>query len=335
MSCKTAVLGATGLVGREIVNLLEEREFPVSDLYLYASENSAGEKMSFFGEDITIKALKPDNVENCDIYLSSMPGEVSQQIIPEIQEKNSGVIIDNSSSFRMDRDVPLVVPEVNGELLDENEDLIANPNCSTIQLVMVLKPLLDEFGLKRVLVSTYQSASGSGAEAVSALKKESRARLQNGDCKAEYYDNPIAFNLLPAIDYFHEDGFSNEEIKMRRESRKILAEEDIEINCTCVRVPVEYGHAESVYLELEEKTQAEMVSDLLDQAVGVKVLDEPEAGVYPQPLDTEKTDDVLVGRIRNDRDRSRGIHLYIAANNIRKGAALNAVQIAEKINSGK
>ena len=332
MRSDIAVLGATGLVGREIVSLLEERDFPLDDISFYASSSSAGKTMQFKGRSIEIEELNMKNISDHDIFLSSLPGEVSSEYLPRIRDKSSGVIIDNSSAFRMDSEIPLVVPEINSEDLDGDKRHIANPNCSTIQMVMVLKPLLDEFGIERVIASTYQSVSGSGAEALKALEDESRRALQ-GEEEVEpgYYRHPIAFNLLPDIDYFHEDGFSQEEIKMRQETRKILHREDLSVNCTCVRVPVKFGHAESVYLELGGSFSLLEVYNLLERMPGVVVEDNPAEGVYPTPLTAEDSDKVFVGRMRRDRDNEQGLHLYIVADNIRKGAALNAVQIAEEL----
>ncbi len=331
MSYEIAVLGATGMVGREILNLLEERDFPVSNIYLYSSSESAGEKIVFKNDELVVRELAMNDMKDCDLYLSSLPRKVSKKFLPKIKNNFAGLIVDNSSAFRMDPDIPLIVPEVNGDKLLNMGKFIANPNCSTIQLVMVLNNLQNDFGLKKILVSTYQSVSGSGAEALNALKKESQDHLADkNNVNSKYYPQQIAFNLLPAIDYFHDDGFSQEEIKMRQESRKILGIEDLEINCTCVRVPIEFGHAESVYLELESDFMLKEIYNSLSQAPGVKVLDDPENDIYPTPLQSESSDKVLVGRIRKNRDNNNGLHLYIVANNIRKGAALNAVQIAEK-----
>ncbi len=331
MRSDLAVLGATGLVGREIVSLLEERDFPLDDISFYASSSSAGNAMQFQGQVVEIEELNMKNISDHDIFLSSLPGEVSSEYLPRIRDKCSGVIIDNSSAFRMEPEIPLVVPEINSGDLEGDKRHIANPNCSTIQMVMVLKPLLDEFGIELVIASTYQSVSGSGAEALEALEDESRRALQGKEVEPGYYRHPIAFNLLPDIDYFHDDGFSQEEIKMRQETRKILHRDDLSVNCTCVRVPVKFGHAESVYLELSSSFSLSEVNELLERMPGVAVEDDPAEGVYPTPLTAEDSDKVFVGRMRRDRDNEQGLHLYIVADNIRKGAALNAVQIAEEL----
>ncbi len=335
MTFDVAILGATGMVGREIVSILAEKNFPINNLYLYASSKSAGEKLDFQDKKITVRELTMNNLESCDFYLSSLPRNVSKKFLPRIQNNFQGLIVDNSSAFRLDPDIPLIVPEVNGEKIKKSDKLIANPNCSTIQLVMVLNILAKKYGLQKVLVSTYQSVSGSGAEALNALEKEAKNHLENAEVQPEYYAHPIAFNLLPAIDYFHDDGFSQEEVKMRKESKKILGLANLEINCTCVRVPIEFGHAETVYLELDSNFKLQEVRSSLDQTPGVRVLDEPENNIYPTPRKIMETDEVLVGRIRRDRDNKNSLHLYLVANNIRKGAALNAVQIAERFYDGE
>lgn len=330
MSYDIAILGATGMVGREIITLLEERDFPTDNLYLYSSSKSAGDELKFRNERLEVRELNMNNMENCELCLSSLPRKVSKEFLPKIKSSFSGLIIDNSSAFRMDNDIPLVVPEVNGNRLNDNEKLIANPNCSTIQLVMILDVLQKQFGLKKIIANTYQSVSGSGAEALNALREESKKYLAGEKFDPEYYAHPIAFNLLPAIDYFHDDGFSQEEVKMRQESRKILELEALDINCTCVRVPIEIGHAESVFLELKSNFGLQDIYDSLSKASGIKIMDKPEEDIYPTPGHLVNTDKVLVGRIRKNRDNTKGLHLFIVANNIRKGAALNAVQIAER-----
>lgn len=330
MSYNIGVLGASGLVGQEIVKILEERNFPIRDIRLFASERSAGKTVDFKGKNIEIEKLTVGAAKDCDILLSSMPSGISQEIIPEIADRDT-VVIDNSSAFRQVDGIPLIVPEVNSEAIPEKPEIIANPNCSTIQLVLILKPLADRYGLDEIVVSTYQSVSGSGQKALESLREESAEALKSGRSQAKYYERPIAFNLLPAIDYFHADGFSNEEVKMLNESRKILGEPELHLNATCVRVPVYYGHAESCYLKLNKDFNIADIKELLAGAPGVKLYDNPENAEYPEPVLAEETDETLVGRIRRDRLNSRALNLYIAANNIRKGAALNAVQIAEEL----
>ncbi|MGM0414561.1 MAG: aspartate-semialdehyde dehydrogenase [Bacillota bacterium] len=330
MSYNVGVLGASGLVGQEIVGILEEREFPLNNIRLFASERSAGKTVEFKDKIIEIEKLTVKKAKECDILLSSMPSGISEEIIPEIADRDT-IVIDNSSAFRQVDGIPLIVPEVNRRAIPEKPEIIANPNCSTIQLVLVLKPLADSYGLDEVVVSTYQSVSGSGQRALESLKEESAENLKSGSKKAKYYERPIAFNLLPAIDYFHDDGFSNEEVKMLNESRKILGEPELHLNATCVRVPVYYGHAESCYLKLNKDFKLDDIKNLLAAAPGVKLYDNPEKAEYPEPILSEETDQTLVGRIRRDRVNSQALNLYIAANNIRKGAALNAVQIAEEL----
>ncbi|MFW5993878.1 MAG: aspartate-semialdehyde dehydrogenase [Halanaerobiaceae bacterium] len=330
MSYNIGVLGASGLVGQEIIKILEERNFPIRDIRLFASERSAGKTVDFKGKNIEIEKLTVGAAKDCDILLSSMPSGISQEIIPEIADRDT-VVIDNSSAFRQVDGIPLIVPEVNSEVIPEKPEIIANPNCSTIQLVLILKPLADRYGLDEIVVSTYQSVSGSGQKALESLREESAEALKSGRSQAKYYERPIAFNLLPAIDYFHADGFSNEEVKMLNESRKILGEPELHLNATCVRVPVYYGHAESCYLKLNKDFNIADIKELLAGAPGVKLYDNPEHAEYPEPVLAEETDETLVGRIRRDRLNSRALNLYIAANNIRKGAALNAVQIAEEL----
>ncbi|MFN2364765.1 MAG: aspartate-semialdehyde dehydrogenase [Halarsenatibacteraceae bacterium] len=330
MSYNIGVLGASGLVGQEIVKILEEREFPLKNIRLFASERSAGKTIEFKGKKVEIEKLTVEKAKESDILLSSMPSGISQEIIPEIADSDT-IVIDNSSAFRQVEGIPLIVPEVNRGAIPDRPEIIANPNCSTIQLVLVLKPLADKYGLDEVVVSTYQSVSGSGQKALEALRDEAFEQLKSGSKQAKYYERPIAFNLLPAIDYFHADGFSNEEVKMLNESRKILGDPELHLNATCVRVPVYYGHAESCYLILNRDFKLDAIKDLLAAAPGVKLYDNPENAEYPEPVLAEETDETLVGRIRRDRVNTKALNLYIAANNIRKGAALNAVQIAEEL----
>lgn len=330
MNYNIGVLGASGLVGQEIIRILEERDFPLNRLRLFASERSAGKTIEFKGKKIEIEELTVKKAKESEILLSSMPSGISQEIIPEIADSNT-IVIDNSSAFRQVEGIPLIVPEVNSRAIPDKPEIIANPNCSTIQLVLVLKPLSDKYGLDEVVISTYQSVSGSGQKALEALQEESVEHLKTDRKQAKYYQRPIAFNLLPAIDYFHEDGFSNEEVKMLNESRKILGKPELHLNATCVRVPVYYGHAESCYLKLRKDFKLNDIKDLLAAAPGVKLYDNPEQAEYPEPVLSEETDETLVGRIRRDRVNPRALNLYIAANNIRKGAALNAVQIAEEL----
>lgn len=327
---KVAVLGASGLVGREMVKILEERKFPVKELKLLASHRSAGKKISFKGRKITVRACTEKSFHDVDIALFSAGSEAGRYY-GKIAARQGTIVIDNSKAFRMDADVPLVVPEVNAAALKEHDGIIANPNCSTIQLVLVLKPIYNVAGLKRVIVSTYQSVSGTGKDAVQELMEQSEAILSNSGFRPEIYPHQIAFNVIPHIDDFLENGYSREEMKIVLETKKILSDEKLQISSTAVRVPVILGHSESVYLETEKIIKQEKLSKLLNAAPGLKVIDDLQNNLYPLPVMCKFGDDVLVGRIRQDLDIETGLHLWIVGDNLRKGAALNAVQIAEKL----
>ncbi|MEM9292808.1 MAG: aspartate-semialdehyde dehydrogenase [Acidobacteriota bacterium] len=339
MSFRVAILGATGLVGQTLLSILEERSFPVSELLPLASARSAGASVSFRGEAVVVQEAVPDAFEGVDIVLSSAGASVSRRLLPEAARRGA-VSVDNTSAYRMDPAVPLVVPEVNAHRIPEygEQRILANPNCSTIQLVLVLKPLLDTFGLRRVVVSTYQSSGGAGAEAMRQLEEDSRADLageplpQRGDDAA--FPSTLAFDCLPQIDVFREAGETKEEEKMRRETPKIL-EVEVPLSATCVRVPVRIGHSEAVWVETEKEASPQAVRELLATAPGVAVVDDPSAalasGRYPTARAADGRDPVYVGRIRRDTSRSddHGLALWVVADNIRKGAALNAVQVAE------
>ncbi len=327
---KVAVLGATGLVGREMVKILEERKFPVKDLKLFASPKSAGKKIIFRGQKLIVEACHERSFQDVDIALFSAGSEPGR-FYGEIAARGGTIVIDNSKAFRMDADVPLVVPEVNKEALSSHRGIIANPNCSTIQLVLALKPILDKAGLNRIIVSTYQAVSGTGKDAVKELLEQTEAILSKSGFKPEVYPHQIAFNVLPHIDKFEENGFSREEMKIIEETRKILNDKDLMISSTAVRVPVIRGHAESVYLETKEELELDTVRQLLAEAPGVKVLDDLSNNLYPLPVMCTFGDEVLVGRIRKDLDIKNGLHLWVVGDNLRKGAALNAVQIAEQV----
>ena len=325
-----AVVGATGMVGTEILKILEEREFPVGELTLLASERSAGTKLKFKGEEITVKLLEDESFEGVDIGLFSPGGSVSAQYAPKAAAAGA-VVIDNTSHFRMDPDVPLVVPEVNPEALSMfvRKNIVANPNCSTIQLVVALKPIHDRAHIERIVVSSYQAVSGAGKAAVDELSKQTRALLTMKDIESEVFPHRIAFNCLPQIDVFLDDGYTKEEEKMVNETRKIFGDDSIGISATAVRVPVFIGHSESINIETEDEITPEEVRELLAVAPGVEVIDDPKEGAYPMALDAAANDDVLVGRIRADLSVENGINMWVVADNLRKGAALNAVQIAE------
>lgn len=331
MSYKVAVVGATGNVGRAILSTLSEREFPVSEVIALASPRSAGQEISF-GEDRLLKVqnLEKFDFKGVDIVLASAGSKVSAEFAPRAT-KAGAVVIDNSSYFRMDKDVPLVVPEVNPEAiaLYKKKGIIANPNCSTIQMVVALKPLHDMATIKRVVVSTYQSVSGAGKAAMDELFDQTRAIYANGDPKREVFSKAIAFNVIPQIDVFMEDGFTKEEWKMRVETKKIL-DAAIEVTATCVRVPVFVCHSESVNIEFKDAITVAQARKALQKAPGVVVVDkhEPEEG-FVTPAEISGEDSVYVSRIRKDETVKHGLSLWIVADNLRKGAATNAVQIAE------
>ncbi len=325
-----AVVGATGAVGNEMLRVLEEREFPVKELRLLASERSEGNSLEFRGEDILVQTLARDSFQGIDIALFSAGGERSREFCP-IAAAAGAVCIDNSSAWRLDPDVPLVVPEVNPQEIARyvNRGIIANPNCSTIQLVVALKPLHDFGGIRRIVVSTYQAVSGTGQKAIDELRIQAGELLNGRPSAPKVYPHQIAFNCLPQIDSFLENGYTGEEMKMVNETRKILADDNIGVTATTVRVPVFYGHSESVNVETVTKITAARARELLDGAAGVNLVDDPANGLYPMPVDAAGQDQVLVGRVREDGTIANGLNLWICADNLRKGAATNAVQIAE------
>lgn len=331
MGLQVAVLGATGLVGRTMLELLEKRNFPAECVRVLASERSAGSTLTFRGVELTVEAAVPQSFEGVDLVLSSAGGSVSQQLLPAAAACGA-ICIDNTSAFRMDDDVPLVVPEVNGHRALEPlpRRIISNPNCSTIQLVMVLKPLHDAFGVNRVHVASYQSVSGAGSRALQELHEETNAVLAGRDYERRVFPHSIAFNVLPHIDVFLSDGDSKEEWKLRFETKKIL-EAPVGVHATCVRVPVRYGHSEAVWIETREKISPETAREALKAAPGVVVLDDSAKHLYPTPQLAAGNDAVYVGRIRSDPTCQNGLALWIVSDNIRKGAALNAIQIAELI----
>jgi len=326
---RVAVVGATGAVGKEMIKTLEQRNFPVSKIKLLASSRSAGKKLKFKGEEITVEELKPESFEGIDIALFSAGGERSKIFAPEAV-KRGAVVIDNSSAFRMEPDVPLVVPEVNPEDVEWHKGIIANPNCSTIQMVVVLKPLHNVAKIKRVVVATYQAVSGAGAQAIEELKEQTKAVLEGKPVPPpKKIPKQIAFNCVPHIDKFFESGYTREELKMVNETKKIMHDDSIKVSPTCVRVPVFIGHSEAVNLEFENSISPEEAREVLSKAPGVKVVDDFENLLYPTPIDVAGRDEVLVGRIRKDDTIDNGLNLWIVGDNLRKGAALNAVQIAE------
>jgi aspartate-semialdehyde dehydrogenase len=324
-----AIVGATGAVGTQMIECLEERKFPVGKIKLLASSRSAGEVLEFAGKPVVVEELTHDSFEGIDIALFSAGGERSKEFCPSAA-KAGAVCIDNSSAWRMDKDVPLVVPEVNPHAIADyqKKGIVANPNCSTIQMVVALKPLHDYGVIKRIIVSTYQAVSGTGNKAIEELRVQSGELLNGRPTKNEVYPHRIAFNCLPQIDSFCDNGYTKEEMKMANETAKIM-ESDIKTTATCVRVTVFYGHSESVNIETARKISADKARELLEDAPGVELVDDPIAGEYPMPIDAVGDDLTLVGRIREDNTIANGLNLWIVADNIRKGAAANAVQIAE------
>jgi aspartate-semialdehyde dehydrogenase len=319
-----AVVGATGLVGRKMLQVLEERKFPVSRLLLLASRNSVGKHISFGGHKMPVHELTHESFAGTEIALFSAGAAVSKDFAPAAV-KAGALVIDNSSAFRMDDRVPLVVPEVNPYAIEHHKGIIANPNCSTIQMVVVLKPLHDRWKIKRVVVSTYQSVTGAGQLAVNQLEAE----LAEEEGYERKFPHQIAYNALPQIDVFYEDGDSKEEHKMIDETKKIMGDDAIRVSATCVRVPVIGGHSESVNIEFERPFDVDDVREALKNAPGVVVQDDPVHGMYPMPITAADRDEVFVGRIRRDKSLRSGLNLWIVSDNLRKGGATNAVQIAE------
>jgi aspartate-semialdehyde dehydrogenase len=325
-----AVVGATGAVGEQMREVLEERLFPVEGLRLLASERSAGRPLEFRGEEIRVSVLREDSFKGIDIALFSAGGAVSDKFAP-LAVASSSVVVDNTARFRMEPDVPLVVPEVNPEEIVhyKQRGIIANPNCSTIQMVVALKPIHDAARIKRVVVSSYQSVSGAGRMAMEELSQQTVALFNGKELKKEKFPHQIAFNCIPHIDTFLEGGYTKEEMKMVNETRKILGEPTLRITATAVRVPVFCGHSESVNIETEKKLTIKDVRAILREAPGVLLCDDPDKNIYPMAIDAVGKDATLVGRVREDDSVPNGINLWIVADNLRKGAALNAVQIAE------
>ncbi len=319
-----AVVGATGLVGRKMLQVLEERHFPIADLRLLASKKSAGTSLTYDGKAFRVEELKPTSFKGIDVALFSAGAVVSREYCP-LAARAGALAIDNSSAFRLEPDVPLVVPEVNPLEMFRHKGIIANPNCSTIQMVVVLKPLHDKWKIKRVVVSTYQSVTGAGKLAVSQLESE----IARESAPVRKFPHPIAYNVLPHIDVFGETGYSKEEMKMVHETKKILGDDSIAVTATCVRVPVIGGHSESVNIEFDRAFQLDEVRPLLNGAPGVCLMDDPRQNIYPMPIWAHEKDDVFVGRIRRDDTIKNGLNLWIVSDNLRKGAATNAVQIAE------
>lgn len=333
---KVAVVGATGAVGETMLSILAERKFPAAEVIALASERSAGSDVKYGDDDIEVQDLATFDPAGIDIALFSAGGDISKQYAPKFAAAGA-VVIDNSSAFRQDEDVPLVVAEVNPEAITRRpRGIISNPNCSTMQMMVALKPLHDAAGITRINVATYQSVSGAGRSALEELGRQTAGLLNFHSAEPERFPVQIAFNLIPQIDAFLDNGYTREEMKLVWETRKILGDDSIQVNPTAVRVPVFYGHAEAVNVETTKKLTADEVRGLLAQAPGIEVVDERVPGGYPTPVThASGTDPVYVGRIREDESHPSAINLWIVADNIRKGAALNAVQIAELVATGR
>lgn len=337
-----AVVGATGAVGTKMIQMLEQANFPINEVKLLASKRSAGKKALFNGKEIEIQETTANSFENVDIALFSAGGSISKQFAPEAV-KRGAVVIDNTSAYRMDAEVPLVVPEVNEEAIRSHKGIIANPNCSTIQMMVALEPIRKQYGLDRVIVSTYQAVSGAGVSAVKEMKEQAQHMLNGESYEAAILPSggdkkhfPIAFNALPQIDLFTEDGYTFEELKMINETKKIMGDDNIKVSATCVRIPVISGHSESVYIEVKEDgASVASIQELMKKAPGVELQDDPANQVYPTALEAEGKKETFVGRIRKDRDLDKGYHMWIVSDNLIKGAAWNSVQIAESLHKLK
>ena len=325
-----AVVGATGAVGEEMRLVLEERKFPVEKLSLFASGRSAGREYEFKGDKVVVQELKDDSFGGIDIALFSAGDEVSAHFAP-LAVRQGTIVIDNCKYFRMDPNVPLVVPEVNPDALKWHKGIIANPNCSTIQMVVALKPIYDEVGIERVVVATYQSVSGTGREAMEELKMQSESIAKGEEFEIKVYPYQIAYNAIPHIGAFEENGYTSEEMKMLNETRKIMGDDKIRVVATTVRVPVYRAHSEVVHIETKKKISVQRAQEILSSFPGIKVIDNPKKLEYPLPLFAEGKDEVFVGRIREDISTENGLVMWIVSDNLRKGAALNAVQIAEQL----
>ena len=328
--CHVAVVGATGLVGREFIRVLEQRDFPMASIGLFASDRSAGKTLFVNRQEVMVEETSPESFKNVDIALFSAGVEQSLHFSP-LAVKSGAVVIDNSAAFRMDPNVPLVVPEVNVEDLKQHKGIIANPNCSTIQMVVALYPLHKVNPIRRIVVDTCQAVSGTGSAALEELSNQSKLILEGKDAVPHVYPHQIAFNILPEIDVFLDNGYSREEWKMVKETQRIMHAEDLAISATCVRVPVYVGHSEAIHVEFANPMTPEEARSILSEAPGVKVRDDLSVSLYPHPWAAAGTDDVLVGRIRQDVSHPNGLVLWVVADNLRKGAALNAVQIAEEL----
>ena len=328
--CKIALIGATGAVGQVFLSILEERSFPASDIRLCASERSFGKEIKVRGEKLIVEEATPQLLSEVDFVFISASGSVSRQMAPLAVDQGA-IVIDKSSAFRMDPNVPLVVPEINPGDLHDHHGIIASPNCTTTPMVMALKPLNEANPAKRIVAASYQSVTGTGASAGEELLAQSRDVLDGKDASMNVYPHQIAFNVLPHVEEFLENGYTTEEMKMQNETRKILHAPDLKVSTTCVRVPVMVSHAEAINVEFTDPISPGEVREILSTMPGVRVVDDPQANVYPMPVQSEGEDDVFVGRIRKDISLDNGIAMWLTCDNLRKGAALNAIQIAEEM----
>ena len=322
-----AIVGATGNVGRKILEVLEKKNFPIDNLYFVASSKSAGSKLKFKGKDIEVENLENFDFSKANITFFSAGGKISEQYVPTASQQS--IVIDNSSFFRMDPDVPLIVPQVNSnDIKNMKKNIIANPNCSTAQLVIILKPLHDLFKIKRVIISTYQSTSGAGKAPMDELLEQTKLSLENKKIVSKNFTKQIAFNAIPHIDTFADEGYTKEELKMVNETKKIL-DKNIEITATCVRIPVLVSHAESINIEFENEFTIEKIRNALNSAEGCEVVDERKDGGYITPLEAEGKNETFISRIRKDNSNNKAVNLWCVSDNLLRGAALNAVEIAE------
>ncbi|MDP2935171.1 MAG: aspartate-semialdehyde dehydrogenase [Dehalococcoidia bacterium] len=323
-----AVVGATGMVGQEFIKILEQRSFPVRHVSLFASGKTAGKKVLVFGREVEVREIGPHAFQGIDLAFFSAGTEISQHSAP-MAVREGAVVVDNSVAFRMNNRVPLVVPEVNPQDIRRHSGIIANPNCSTIQMVVALNPLHKVNPIRRIVVDTYQSVSGTGREAVEELSTQTKAVLDGRNTVPHVYPHQIGFNLIPEIDVFLDNGYTKEEWKMLEETRKIMHAPDIAISATCVRVPVYIGHSEAIHVEFTRPITAGEAKQILSEAPGVRLHDDPDVNLYPQPWEVAGNDDVYVGRVREDVSQPNGLVMWVVADNVRKGAALNGIQIAE------
>ena len=328
--CSIAIVGATGAVGQVFLSILEERDFPLKSVRLCASERSVGKKLKLRGEDIEVELATRELLSEVDFAFIAASTAISRELAP-LASENGAIAIDDSSAFRMQDNVPLVVPEVNGDDLDYHEGIVSIPNCTTTPLVMALKPLHEQNAVRRVIAATYQSVTGTGAAAAAELRDQSGDILAGREASAEVYPHQIAFSVLPHVEPFWDNGYTNEEMKMQNETRKIMHAPDIKVSSTCVRVPVVVSHSEAVNIEFSDAISPGEVREILAGAPGIRVVDEPQSNVYPTPIEAEGQDDVFVGRIREDIALDNGIAMWLSCDNLRKGAALNSIQIAEEI----